>query len=583
VTANLLNGKGEITDVELNCSYINEMVRKVTPFVEFENVHLSKVSFHVHSWANIRHSPIIIDIEHVKIVILEPMQYDPDASRRTKVRQLTFQELIQMMKEGLISKPRNQASSYNLLDRIFDNLVVEARSVSLTFQPMGIFKTRRVGPWTPPALLIQFFDVRWVNVNEYGHEESKNDISRHHRKHHHSRRKDGTLLVYKKLEMEYQISLVVVRSDDTMHAATANKTTDNDMNRLDSDLSEKDSKYKTVVPIISSSMDVTASGGPRTVHHHPYKKMEMQWTIKRRIRDGEYLAVQVDCMIPIIEIVLTDRSTLSHLIHFSTALQFCFYKDRSFTDPLRPTGVASPPPQTPTVVISNVEESSMTSSTEVVMVGNTDGKESESSSVLNLNLADGLSDSSDDDDDNSSAIDDDIEVDGTQQSQVLLDSSVHSIIPEEVGAPERVSQPSNRSRGSAQTRTPLVPNNAKLSSGRPLLVFSNGLVIHEKFSLSLSLHQIVISATHTKALDDTVEMTLRGVVAEAIWPPMTKVRSKSLIHRESACCMYCSYLLLSLRLCVCLRKKADAFKLPSPTCQYKNAWVNASVFYWLEV
>jgi N-terminal region of Chorein or VPS13 len=525
VTANLLNGKGEIADVELNCSYINEMLLKVTPYLEFESVHLSKVSFHVHSWTNIRHSPIIIDIEHVAVVILEPMHYDPDASRRTKVRQLTFEELIQLMKKGLISKPRSQASSYSLLDRIFDNLVIEARSISVTFQPMGIFKTRRIGPWTPPALLIQFFDVRWVNVNEYGNEESKNDVFRNHRKHHHSRRKDGTLLVYKKLEMEFQVSLVVICS-----------TIDNGMNGLEPDLSGKESTYKAIVPIISSSMDVSASGGARTISHHPYKKLEMQWTIKRRIRDGEYLAVQVDCMIPIIEIVLTDRSTLSHFTHFATALQFCFCKDRSFSDPLRPNGVISPVSQKPIVVMSNEEEPSMVSSTEDVMKGKTDGKESESLTVLDLNLADGLS-SDDDDDDNDSSVDDNMEVDCTQQPQELMDASVLSTAPEEDRTASVISQPSKLSQKSIQTKAPLVRNYATHLSNHPLLVFSNGLIIHEKFSFSLSLHQIVVRANHTMTPDDTVEMTLTGVIAEAIWPPVTRVSMMESFDKFCSLCV----------------------------------------------
>lgn len=573
MTANLLNGKGEITDVELNCSYINEMLRKVTPYIEFESVHLSKVSFHVHSWTNIRHSPIIIDVENVTIVILEPMQYDPEASRRTKVRQLSFQELIQLMKEGVISKPRSQASSYSLLDRIFDNLVIEARSISVTFQPMGIFKTRRVGPWTPPALLMQFFDVRWVNVNEYGQEESKNDVSRHHRKHHHSRRKDGTLLVYKKLEMEYQISLIVERSENTMSPATTNDNTDKDvdMNDLDRASSEKESTYKTVVPIISWSRDISTSGGPLTVHHHPYKKLEMQWTIKRRIRDGEYLAIQVDCMIPIIEIVLSDRSTLSHLIHFATALKFCLCKDRSFSDPLRPTGVSSPVPQNPIVVMSNEEESPMTSSTEDVTVGHSDGKESESSAALVLNLADGLSDSSDgDDDSNDSAVDDDVESDSVQQMQELMDSSVHTSLPEEERATTILSQATSLREKSSQKVVSVVSSKVAHSSDRPLLVFSNGLIIHEKFSLSFSLHEIVIRANHTMAPGDGVELTMKGVVAEAIWPPVIKVRPEPLIRWEfDIVYAALTYFLLCPNL-FC-RRKGDVCKLPLLTYQYKNA------------
>jgi len=67
VNANLLNGKGEIHNVELNCRYLNdEVLNKITPFVELERVHVSKLSFHVTSWTNLRKAPIVVDIEHVR-------------------------------------------------------------------------------------------------------------------------------------------------------------------------------------------------------------------------------------------------------------------------------------------------------------------------------------------------------------------------------------------------------------------------------------------------------------------------------------------------------------------------------------
>ena len=44
LNANLLNGKGEIRDVELNCAALNESLSKMTPMVELERVHL--IDFH---------------------------------------------------------------------------------------------------------------------------------------------------------------------------------------------------------------------------------------------------------------------------------------------------------------------------------------------------------------------------------------------------------------------------------------------------------------------------------------------------------------------------------------------------------
>ena len=54
VNANLLNGKGEIRDVKLNCSVLNQAVVDDLPFVAFEEIHVSRLGFNVTSWANLR-------------------------------------------------------------------------------------------------------------------------------------------------------------------------------------------------------------------------------------------------------------------------------------------------------------------------------------------------------------------------------------------------------------------------------------------------------------------------------------------------------------------------------------------------
>ena len=206
VNANLLNGKGEIKNVELNCSFLNEQIMRVSPYIELESVHVSKLSFHVSSWTNLRQSPIVIDVEHVTARIVEPLHW-LDRKRRNPIRQLTRHEMAQLIKSGALPKPRT--GSYNLLDRILDNLTVEIRSINITFQPAGRFKTRRVGPWTPPAIRVQLFGIRLISVNEFGHEASPDEVWHHN---HHRKGREGNFLIYKKLETEYSVSIVTKKS-----------------------------------------------------------------------------------------------------------------------------------------------------------------------------------------------------------------------------------------------------------------------------------------------------------------------------------------------------------------------------------
>ena len=110
VNANLLNGKGEITDVALNCSFINEIVRRISPLVEFEEIHVSRLGFHVTSWANIRKAPIVVDIGKITAVVQEPFQCLPKG-QRSGVRILPERELVSLLLQGLY-KPIRGTGSY---------------------------------------------------------------------------------------------------------------------------------------------------------------------------------------------------------------------------------------------------------------------------------------------------------------------------------------------------------------------------------------------------------------------------------------------------------------------------------------
>jgi hypothetical protein len=278
VNANLLNGKGEIKDVELNCKFLNETIQKVSPFFELESVHVSKLSFHVSSWTNLRKAPIVVDIEHVRAVLVEPLHFLHKKDRKT-IRQITKSELMELIRLGL----QSTRSSYGIFDRILDNLTIEIVSVHIDFQPRGKFKTKRVGPWTPPAIEIALAGIRLFSVNEYGQEAPPEEVWRHNHNHH------GTLMIYKKLEMEYQISIRPVGMER--------------------------------IPLVSG-LD---------------NKMEVHVALHRRVKDGELMAVQVDATVPNLEVEL-KADAVQHVAHVVAGLTYTMAKDRAFVDPLKAVG-----------------------------------------------------------------------------------------------------------------------------------------------------------------------------------------------------------------------------------------------------
>ncbi len=69
-------------------------------------------------------------------------------------------------------------------------------------------------------------------------------------------------------------------------------------------------------------------------------KVVVHLAMKRRIRDGEWLAVQIDTTIPHVEVDL-PQEVIPHLVHALAGISYCVAKDRGFEDPLKPAGATS--------------------------------------------------------------------------------------------------------------------------------------------------------------------------------------------------------------------------------------------------
>ncbi len=298
----MLNGKGEIKDVALNCAFLNQQLATVTPFVELESVQISRLSFHVTSWTNIRKAPILVDIEDVKATILEPM-YFLDRTKRKTLRQVSRAAFIDLLREGL-AKPRT--APYNLFDRIVDNLTIEIRSVNISFQPWGKFKTQRIGPWTPPTLIATLRHIRIASVDEYGHEGTPEEVWSHNHHPANQPASERTLLLLKKISFEADAGV----------------------------------SYPGVTPPLPPLLSQA--------------KVEVHIAIQRRVRDGAILSVQVDATLPKVEIEIPN-SVVPTLAHALSGVQYCLAKDRAYEDPLLAKNDSTPSPTAGGKVEVNVE------------------------------------------------------------------------------------------------------------------------------------------------------------------------------------------------------------------------------------
>lgn len=216
VNASLLNGKGEITDLNLNCSFINEQLSSMIPYVELDSCHISRVAFQVSSWTNLRKAPIMVDIEHITVHMSEPLHYT-FPRKRQRIRQMTVSEMEQHFadleaeckrKGRPVSNP-NKRGGYNIMDRIADNICIEIKSIYIQFQTWGKFKTRRPGPWTPPLIQIMLRNLRYCSVDEFGNEGTPEDHWAHNNKPQ-PRGQERTVLIFKQCSLDYDFGLTTL-------------------------------------------------------------------------------------------------------------------------------------------------------------------------------------------------------------------------------------------------------------------------------------------------------------------------------------------------------------------------------------
>ncbi len=294
VNANLLNGKGEVKDIHVNVDPINELLRQYTNLVELSSVYVSKLSFNVTSFRNIKKAPIEISIDEVHVIVVESLAYQA-------FNEFSWPELA----KSIVEKA-NKNGPYGLLERIQDNITVDMNRVYMTFQPMGKFKTRKIGPWTPPAISVVLNNFRFVMVDEYGNEGSPDDVWRHNSRGGKQEAKfmmrgggkndrtyrPKTFMIYKKVSMDLSVAIG---------------------HRTSQSLSAKDTFLASKLLVANLPLQTHVC-------------------IHRDLRRKSILAVQIDVSLMSVEVEI-DPDIINLLLHALIGIQHCTAKDRSFIDP----------------------------------------------------------------------------------------------------------------------------------------------------------------------------------------------------------------------------------------------------------
>jgi hypothetical protein len=217
-----------------------------------------------------------------------------------------------------------------------------------------------------------------------------------------------------------------------------------------------------------------------------------------------------------------------------SAVTYLMAKDRAFDDPLRTVGSSSPTHAQATSPVIILQ----TSSSESLSLANKEEEEVElkTAATMDIAMVDGLSESSDEDDND---LNDDEELEGELGNIFIEEEGLNGVQDEleikaatmkSVSSVVSSTQPSVKpiSQHKPVPQTTVTSRRAPQSSDdRPVLVFPNGFILHDKVSISVSVHHVTIQGTYGSSVDGHIQIVANGVVAEAIWPQITKVRANS--------------------------------------------------------
>lgn len=334
INANFLSGKGSITNVKLNVGLINDFLNKpphgTVPFLEFQEIKLTELRVEVTSYTNLKKAPIVLVIEEIHAIAREPLEYHVDPAKGNNAGK----------SNAPAAKPpspprKNSAQQYGLLHRILDNLSVKIKRIHLSFSSLGKFKTRRIGPWMPPTLQVCLDNVEWISVTETGNPGTPDQVWEHNElgqqqsmfkreSMNQQQHRHRTYTIYKRLSMLCHVNLLPLGGQ----------------------------KQGNGGPIFGAKASSTADEQQQAVSTlFSDTKVDVHVAYTRRLRDAGVTGADMDVQVHGVDINLdvaayNDRATastggcdLGAFVHMLVGLLHCYYKDRSFVDPLLLEGV----------------------------------------------------------------------------------------------------------------------------------------------------------------------------------------------------------------------------------------------------
>jgi hypothetical protein len=95
---------------------------------------------------------VVLVIDEVFVEAEEMMEYYFDGKHGTNTASSSNNAPVTNTSTAANKPAAAKQTAYGLLHRITDNLSVRINKIHISFQPLGKFKTRRAGVWTPPGV-----------------------------------------------------------------------------------------------------------------------------------------------------------------------------------------------------------------------------------------------------------------------------------------------------------------------------------------------------------------------------------------------------------------------------------------------
>lgn len=147
---------------------LNEILTKppygLLPFLCLKEATISELRLEVTSYTNLKKAPVVLVIDEVFVEAEEMMEYYFDGKHNTNCSEDSVAKNSQTNQPAPVKLSTDKLAqakqtTYGLLHRITDNLSIRINKMYISFQPLGKFKTKRVGIWTPPAVNVTLENV----------------------------------------------------------------------------------------------------------------------------------------------------------------------------------------------------------------------------------------------------------------------------------------------------------------------------------------------------------------------------------------------------------------------------------------